>query len=114
EVVASGLEAAKPAIRELCRAQDELAKVAAKPTTEFTVFLEHQEDVFDAVAEALRDEVAEALRIAGKADREEALDRIKEKAYETIGPRFEGREKEIGGGVRALRTEGVRRAGAVR
>jgi polyribonucleotide nucleotidyltransferase len=31
EVVASGLEAAKPAIRELCRAQSELAEVAAKP-----------------------------------------------------------------------------------
>ena len=31
EVVASGLEASKPAIREVCRAQDELAVVAAKP-----------------------------------------------------------------------------------
>src|SRR5690349_13754609 len=45
EVVASGLEAAKPAIRELCRAQSELAGVAAKPVTEFPVFLEYQEDV---------------------------------------------------------------------
>src|SRR5207249_3424751 len=62
EVVASGLEAAKPAIRELCRAQAELAAVAAKPTGEFPVFLENQQDVFDAVAEALRGEVAEALR----------------------------------------------------
>src|SRR5690606_16507944 len=35
EVVASGLEAAKPTIRELCRAQSELAEVAAKPVAEF-------------------------------------------------------------------------------
>src|SRR5437016_2722194 len=47
EVVASGLEAAKPAIRELCRAQSELAAVAAKPTAEFPVFLEYQEDAFE-------------------------------------------------------------------
>src|SRR3954454_16421122 len=53
EVVASGLEAAKPAIRELCRAQSELAEVAAKPVQEFPVFLDYQDDVFGAVAEAV-------------------------------------------------------------
>src|SRR5262245_26060339 len=42
EVVAGGLEAAKPPIRELCRAQDELASVAAKPIGEFPVFLEYE------------------------------------------------------------------------
>ena len=41
DVVAAGLEAAKPAIRELCRAQAELAEVAAKPVQEFPVFLEY-------------------------------------------------------------------------
>ena len=51
EVVAGGLEAAKPAIRELCRAQSELAEVAAKPVAEFPVFLDYQDDVFAAVAE---------------------------------------------------------------
>ena len=49
EVVASGLEAAKPAIRELCRAQSELAAVAAKPVAEFPVFLDYQDDVYAAV-----------------------------------------------------------------
>src|SRR5690606_32783283 len=41
EVVASGLEAAKPAIRELCRAQEELAAIAAKPVVEFPIFLDY-------------------------------------------------------------------------
>ncbi|MGC9666409.1 polyribonucleotide nucleotidyltransferase [Planosporangium sp. 12N6] len=108
EVVAGGLEAAKPAIRELCRAQDELAAVAAKPTVEFPVFLEYSDDVFDAVAEAVRSDVAEALRIAGKAEREDALDRIKEKAFEAVAPRFEGREKEIGPALRSLIKQEVR------
>ena len=44
-----GLEAAKPFIRELCRAQAELAEVAAKPVAEFPVFLDYQDDVYAAV-----------------------------------------------------------------
>src|SRR3712207_1394624 len=95
DVVASGLEAAKPAIRELCRAQSELAEVAAKPAVEFPVFLEYADDVYEAVAAAVRGEVAEALKIAAKHDREEALDRVKVKALEELGPQFEGREKEV-------------------
>jgi polyribonucleotide nucleotidyltransferase len=108
EIVASGLEAAKPAIRELCRAQSELAEIAAKPVAEFPVFLDYQEDVFAAVADAVRGELAEALKIAGKADREEALDRIKAKAQEIVAPQFEGREKEISAAFRSLTKSEVR------
>ena len=56
EIVASGLEAAKPTIRELCRAQDEVARVAAKPTGEFPVFLDYQDDVYEAVSAAGKDD----------------------------------------------------------
>jgi polyribonucleotide nucleotidyltransferase len=108
EVVAGGLEAAKPAIRELCRAQAELAAVAAKPVAEFPVFLEYQPDVYEALAASVRDEVTEALRISSKAQREEALDRIKEAAFQRIGDQFEGREKEIGAALRSLTKNEVR------
>jgi polyribonucleotide nucleotidyltransferase len=108
EVVASGLEAAKPAIRELCRAQSELAEIAAKPVAEFPVFLDYQDDAYAAVGEAVRGELAEALKIAGKADREEALDRIKAKAHELLDARFEGREKEISAAFRSLTKSEVR------
>src|SRR4051812_24191239 len=108
EVVASGLEAAKPAIRELCRAQSELAEIAAKPVAEFPVFLDYQDDAYAAVSEAVRGELAEALKIAGKADREEALDRIKAKAHEQLDARFEGREKEISAAFRSLTKSEVR------
>ncbi|GAA2380915.1 polyribonucleotide nucleotidyltransferase [Dactylosporangium salmoneum] len=108
EVVAGGLEASKPAIRELCRAQAELAEVAAKPVQEFPVFLDYQPDAYEAVAGAVKDEVAEALRIAAKAEREEALDRIKEAAFERVGGQLEGREKEIGAALRSLTKNEVR------
>ena len=108
EVVASGLEAAKAAIRELCRAQQELAATTAKPTGDFPVFLDYQEDAYAAVEEAVRDEVSEALRIAGKADREEALDRVKEAVYERLGTQFEGREKELSAAFRAVTKREVR------
>ncbi|MCW6006113.1 polyribonucleotide nucleotidyltransferase [Micromonospora sp. CPCC 205371] len=108
EVVASGLEAAKPAIRELCRAQSEVAAVAAKPVAEFPVFLDYQDDVYAAVAGVAKAEVAEALKIAGKAEREDALDRVKDKAYEELGGQFEGREKEISAAFRSLVKSEVR------
>ncbi|MEV4707603.1 polyribonucleotide nucleotidyltransferase [Actinoplanes sp. NPDC049316] len=108
EVVASGLEAAKPAIRELCRAQSELAEVAAKPVQEFPVFLDYQDDVYAAVVEAVREEVAEALKIAAKQEREESLDRVKAKAHELLDARFEGREKEISAAFRSVTKTEVR------
>ena len=108
EIVASGLEAAKPAIREVCRAQEQLAAAAAKPVGEFPFFLDYTDDVFDAVSSAARDQVSEALRIAGKADREEALDRIRDETVAALGERFEGREKEVSAAFRSLTKAEVR------
>jgi polyribonucleotide nucleotidyltransferase len=108
EVVAEGLEAAKPFIAELCRAQSELARAAAKPTAEFPVFLDYQDDVLEAVTEAVSEPLAQALTIADKQQREAELDRIKEQAKEQLGPRFEGRENEIGPAYRSLTKKLVR------
>src|SRR5206468_10366842 len=69
-VVAEGLEAAKPFIAGLCAAQQELADAAAKPTGEFPVFPEYQEDVYYSVASVATDELAKALTIGGKAERD--------------------------------------------
>jgi polyribonucleotide nucleotidyltransferase len=108
EVVAGGLEAAKPPIRELCRAQDELAGVAAKPVVEFPVFLDYADDVYEAVATAARSQIGEALKIAGKADREEALDRIKDAVVADLAEQFEGRDKEVGAAFRSVTKAEVR------
>jgi polyribonucleotide nucleotidyltransferase len=108
EVVAEGLEAAKPFIAELCRAQSELAKSAAKPTREFPTFLDYQDDVLAAVTEAVSEPLARALTIGDKQEREEELDRIKAQAKELVGPKFEGRENEISGAYRALTKKLIR------
>ncbi|HXV94490.1 MAG TPA: polyribonucleotide nucleotidyltransferase [Pseudonocardia sp.] len=108
EVVASGLEAAKPFIRSLCIAQQQLADAAAKPTGEFPLYPAYQPDVYEAVAEAAREDLAQALTIAGKQDREARLDEVKAAVLEKVAPRFEGREKEIGAAFRALNKKLVR------
>jgi polyribonucleotide nucleotidyltransferase len=102
EVVASGLEAAKPFIKQLCEAQVELAKQAAKPVQEFPIFLDYEDDVYDAVAAHATDATAAALTIVGKAEREDKLDDVKADVLSALGEKFEGREKEIGAAFRSL------------
>jgi polyribonucleotide nucleotidyltransferase len=108
EVVAEGLEAAKPFIKHLCDAQGELAGKAAKPVQEFPVFPEYEEDAYAAIENAVRDELAQALTIAGKAEREGRLDEIKANALDKVGADFEGREKELGAAFRSLTKSLVR------
>ncbi|HEY6739285.1 MAG TPA: polyribonucleotide nucleotidyltransferase, partial [Actinopolymorphaceae bacterium] len=102
EVVAEGLEASKSFIRTLCLAQKELAAAAAKPTAEFPVFNDYEDDVLEALRAAIETELAEALTIASKVEREERIDEVKALAIERIGEQFEGREKEIGAALRSL------------
>ncbi len=108
EIVADGLEAAKPFIRALCEAQAALAASAAKPVQDFPVFLDFQDDAYDAVEAAASDALREALTIGGKAEREERLDAIKADVLDKLGEQFEGREKEIGAAVRAVTKKLVR------
>src|SRR5690349_9334898 len=108
EVVAAGLEAAKPFIKVLCRAQADLASKAAKPTGEFPIFLDYQDDILEALSAAVRPELASALTIAGKQERESELDRVKALAAEKLLPEFEGREKEISAAYRSLTNQLVR------
>ncbi len=108
EIVAQGLEAAKPFIRLLCEAQAELAASAAKPTVEFPVFLEYQPDAYDAVEAAAIDDVRSAMTIVSKAERENRLDDIKAAVLGQLGSSFEGREKELSAAVRSVTKKVVR------
>ncbi len=108
ETVAQGLEAAKPFIKVLCQAQASIAAEAAKQTAEFPVFVDYQQDVYDALAQEVRGELAQALTIAGKQQRDAETDRVKALATEKLSAQFEGREKEIGHAFRALTKKLVR------
>jgi polyribonucleotide nucleotidyltransferase len=108
EIVASGLEAAKPFIRALCEAQSELAAKFPKPVADFPIFLDYADDVYEAVAETATAELGEVMSIADKHSREQAADTLKNSLVERLAPRFEGREKEITGAYRALTKKLVR------
>ena len=108
DTVAAGLEAAKPFIKALCEAQQQVAAVAAKEVQEFPVFIDYQQDVYDALAGEVSDDLAKALTIASKQDRDAETDRVKALATERLGGQFEGREKEISGAFRSLTKKLVR------
>jgi polyribonucleotide nucleotidyltransferase len=107
-VVAEGLEAAKPFIKTLCAAQQELADRAAKPTGEYPVFPDYGDDVYYSVASVATDELSKALTIAGKNERNERTDEIKVEVLERLAEQFAGREKEIGAAFRSLTKKLVR------
>jgi polyribonucleotide nucleotidyltransferase len=108
EVVAAGLEAAKPFIKLLCDAQAELAAKFPKTTAEFPIFLDYQDDVYAAVESAAGTELGSVMQIADKQDRESSTESLKDKVKAGLAGQFEGREKEISGAFRALTKKLVR------
>lgn len=108
EIVGQGLEAAKPFIRALCEAQIAVAKLAAKPTGEFPIFLDYQDDAYAAVSAEVSTELAKALTVAGKQERETEIDRLSALAKEKLASGFVGREKEISAAFRSLTKQLVR------
>ena len=108
EIVGQGLEAAKPFIRKLCEAQLELAKVAGKATAEFPVYLDYQDDVYAAVESAAKEDLAKALTIAGKQERETRLDEINKSVAEKLAEQFVDRDKEVSAALRSVTKKLVR------
>ncbi|MFE4000797.1 polyribonucleotide nucleotidyltransferase [Nocardioides sp. YIM B13467] len=114
-IVAGGLDAAKPFIKQLVEAQAELAKQAAKPVQDYPVFLDYQDDVYEAVEATVGADVTDLYSVKGsrervltKLEREEEGDRIKVALLEKIGAQFEGREGEIGAAYKAITKKAIR------
>ena len=108
EIVGAGLEAAKPFIRALCDAQADLAGAAAKEVQDFPVFLEYEDDAYDAVERLALADVRDALAIVEKAPREARLDDIKMTVTAELAVQFEGREKELSAAFRSVTKQAVR------
>ena len=112
DTVADGLEAAKPFIKTLCQAQqqlaDEEAHVSGKVANEYPVYVDYEQDVYDAVEAEVKSDLAKALTIAGKHEREAETDRIKAVAKEKLAEQFADREKEISAAFRSLTKKLVR------
>lgn len=107
-VVAGGLEAAKPFIARLCRAQQDLAQLASKPTQDFPLFPPYEADAYEAVERAATTPLGEALGIADKQDREQRLDEIKLTVLQSLAEQFAQREKEIAAAFRSVTKKLVR------
>ncbi|GCD20327.1 polyribonucleotide nucleotidyltransferase [Cellulomonas algicola] len=108
EIVAQGLEAAKPFIKVLVEAQQELAAKAAKETQVFPTFPDYQDDAFAAVESAASASLGEALSIADKQTRENRLDEIKAEVVGQLAEQFEGREKELSAAYRSVQKKLIR------
>ncbi|SLE42196.1 bifunctional polyribonucleotide nucleotidyltransferase GpsI [Mycobacteroides abscessus subsp. bolletii] len=110
EVVAQGLEASKPFIAALCKAQSDLAARAGKPAMTLPVFGQREADVDEAV-KAYEPKVVEVYSIAGKQEREIASGDLQQQIAEELsgeGKPFEGREDEVNAAFNALTKHVVR------
>ncbi|MBF4458054.1 polyribonucleotide nucleotidyltransferase [Pseudoclavibacter sp. VKM Ac-2867] len=91
-VVAQGLEASKPFLTQLVKAQQELADQAAKPVVEYPVFLPYTEEALDAVTAIAHDGLVDVYQIAGKIERQDADDALKASVKEQIAAKIESGE----------------------
>jgi polyribonucleotide nucleotidyltransferase len=83
-VVAEGLEAAKPFLAQLVKAQQQLAAQSAKEIQEYPVFLPYTDELFAAVDAVAHHELARVYQIADKVERQTADDALKASTKEAI------------------------------
>ena len=111
EIVAEGLEAAKPFIAALCKAQADLVERAGKPALELPYFGGHGEDVDTAVKDFAGKRLVEVYSIAGKQEREAAAAELESELMESLtgeGKEFEERANEVSVAFAALTKHTVR------
>ena len=113
-VVAGGLEAAKPFIKVLCEAQNELKALAAKDTKEFQLFPEYTDELYARIDEIAHADLNEALSIAEKLPRQDRISEIKQVVKDTLASEFQDmdeaeKDKEIGNAFKELQRQIVRR-----
>lgn len=110
EIVAEGLEAAKPFIKALCEAQADLASRAGKPAMDLPRFGGYGDDVAAAV-DSYTEQIREVYSIAGKQEREQASADLQQRIQEELageGKEYEERLDEVNGAFNALTKKIVR------
>ncbi|MCY7411862.1 MAG: polyribonucleotide nucleotidyltransferase, partial [Salinibacterium sp.] len=94
-VVAQGLEASKPFLTQLIKAQQQLAAQSAKPIADYPVFPPYTQETYDAVAGLSYDELKTVYQIADKQERQSADDSLKARVKETISAKVDAEELPI-------------------
>ena len=113
DVVAAGLEAAKPFIRTLCEAQAALASHAAREPREFELFPPYTDEVFAAVEKKAARKLGQLITTEGKAERDDATNaymlEIETQLLEAFNPEDEeSMSKEIRSAYNSLMKKIVR------
>jgi polyribonucleotide nucleotidyltransferase len=88
-VVAEGLEAAKPFLKQLINAQLDIAKQAAKAIQEFPLFPPYSQETYDSVAGLAYDDLKSVYKIADKIERQNADDELKDRVKGHIAAEVE-------------------------
>jgi polyribonucleotide nucleotidyltransferase len=89
EVIAQGIDASKPFIKQLVEAQQQVASAAAKETAEFPLFPPYEEATYNAVAEIAEEELKGIYQIAGKIERQDADDALKTRVKDEIAAKVD-------------------------
>ncbi|WZH36972.1 MAG: polyribonucleotide nucleotidyltransferase [Microbacterium enclense] len=84
QVVAEGLEAAKPFLRQLVDAQNEVARTASKEIQSYPVFPAYSQETYDFVAGRAYDRLVPVYQIADKQERQNADDEVKSSVKEQL------------------------------
>jgi polyribonucleotide nucleotidyltransferase len=88
-VVAQGLEASKPFLKQLIKAQLEVAAQAAKPIAAYPVFPPYQQATYDSVAGFAYEELKGVYQIADKVARQDADDELKDRVKAHVASEIE-------------------------
>ncbi|WP_129659904.1 polyribonucleotide nucleotidyltransferase [Rothia halotolerans] len=111
DVVADGLEAAKPFLKALCQAQADLAERAGKPRMELPRFGVYGDDVAEAVESRFAQKIKDVYSIAGKQERETASAELQQEISQALAGEdgeFAGRAEEVNGAFNAISKQTVR------
>jgi polyribonucleotide nucleotidyltransferase len=92
DIVAGGLEAAKPFLRQLVEAQAAMAKDSAKEVQDYPRFADYSDEVYAAVQDASATDLARVYQIADKQERQAQDDELKAQVKATIAQKVEAGE----------------------
>ncbi|WP_065571192.1 polyribonucleotide nucleotidyltransferase [Microbacterium oleivorans] len=79
EIVAGGLEAAKPFLKQLVEAQAQMAASSSREPGVYPVFAPYSSEVYDFVAGRAYDDLVNVYQIADKQERQAADDKVKDR-----------------------------------
>ncbi|OKX95941.1 polyribonucleotide nucleotidyltransferase [Corynebacterium glutamicum] len=89
KIVSDGLEAAKPFIDILCRAQEGLAQRVGNAAKEFPLFPPYTDEVYSAVERKVSKKLASLLTLKAKQERDDATNAYMEEIEAELLPKFE-------------------------